>query len=211
MASVLAYSGIRDTRNVFSKLNFQDPKDVRNLNASIPNYLAGLSMAATNGYGDFGVMIDAENAALGSLKKDFGSAGKLLRNLGHLIGFWLTLPPDRLRFAVAQACMAIRITSCASAISVTTTSTPAMMAPTTTCFMLTIAPSRSQVPLRPIIISPQNMVAATCRRLARAGTTAWWLACGACWACDRSVFVAAFCMGSFRFQFARDCPLWPPY
>ncbi len=78
MVIVLAYSGIvpknGDVFNVFRKLNFQNPNDVRNLNASIPNYLAGLFTAAENGFGGFGVIMSAENALLGSLTRDWGSA-----------------------------------------------------------------------------------------------------------------------------------------
>ncbi len=72
----LVYSGIAprlSMDSVFSKLNFQNLKDVRNLNASITNYLAGLSTAAQNGFGRFGIIMSAKNALLGSLERDWGS------------------------------------------------------------------------------------------------------------------------------------------
>ena len=76
MVDVLVYSGIAPGLSmdvVFRKMHFQNPKDVRNLNASIPNHLAGLSTAAENGFGEFGFTMSAENALLGSLERDWGS------------------------------------------------------------------------------------------------------------------------------------------
>ena len=79
MADVLVYSGITPIRSgpsynkVFRKMYFQNTNDVRNLNASIPNYLAGLSTAAENGFGGFGVIMSAKNALLGSLERDWVS------------------------------------------------------------------------------------------------------------------------------------------
>ena len=74
MTEILAFSGIREPNKLWSKLNFQDLGAVRNLNASIPNPVAGLSTAAQNGFGDFGGLImSAKSAIIGSLLKDWGS------------------------------------------------------------------------------------------------------------------------------------------
>ena len=47
MAVFLEYSGVLYKNNLFRKLNFQDP------NASISNYLAGLSTEVKNGFKNF--------------------------------------------------------------------------------------------------------------------------------------------------------------
>ncbi len=75
MTEILAFSGIRRYYDLWSKLNFQDLGAVRNLNASIPDPVAGLSTAAQNGFGDFGGFImPAKSAMIGSLSKDWGSS-----------------------------------------------------------------------------------------------------------------------------------------
>ena len=79
----IVYSGIHDRLSAedFSrKLNFLDPNDARNLNASFTNCTAGLNTAAQNGYGGFGAIMPAKVALLGSPTVDWGSAkfGSLL-------------------------------------------------------------------------------------------------------------------------------------
>ena len=73
MTEILAFSGIIEPDKLWSKLNFQNLDAVRNLNASIPDTVAGLSNAAQNGYGGFGLIMPAKSAIIGSLIRDWGS------------------------------------------------------------------------------------------------------------------------------------------
>jgi hypothetical protein len=75
----LLFSGIRvSAKELFQKMNFQYLDDVRNFNGSHP--INGLTTAAADGFGGFGVIMFVKNALLGSRTGDWGSVrfGSLL-------------------------------------------------------------------------------------------------------------------------------------
>lgn len=73
MKEILAFSGIREPSNLWSKLNFQNLDEVRNLNASILDTVAELCTVAQFKFGNFGFFMEAGHALIGSLYRDWGS------------------------------------------------------------------------------------------------------------------------------------------